>query len=176
MHIGSYDYANSWSGDDGRLLLVEFDPQDAVSVPTDCDFQKLRVCKYKVVADITDSRQELDKVVYEANKPIYGSDSDHKHDDSEIEGEWDSACCDDDDEYGDCGCEEDAVSRLAVRNYIENKMENGEEVTLKHIADLKVSREEGWRVRDIAILLGDMGFDIEEDEDKIMSNWRVLEL
>ena len=55
-------------------------------------------------------------------------------------------------------------------------MENGEEVTLKHIADLKVSREEGWRVRDIAILLGDMGFDIEEDVDKIMSSWRVVEL
>ena len=55
-------------------------------------------------------------------------------------------------------------------------MQNGEEATLKHIADLKVSREEGWRMRDIAILLGDMGFDIEEDEDKIMSNWRVLEL
>ena len=167
LHIGSYDYANNWAGSQGRLLLVEFDPQDAVSVPTDCEFQKLRVSKYKVVADITDSRQELDKVVYEANKPIYGSDSDYEHDDSEVEGEWDDEPFDD---------SEDAVSRLSVRNYIENKMENGEEVTLKHIADLKVSREEGWRVRDIAILLGDMGFDIEEDEDKIMSNWRVLEL
>jgi hypothetical protein len=176
LHIGSYDYANNWASSDGRLLLVEFDPQDAVSVPTDCSFQKLRVSKYKVVADISDSRKELDKVVYEANKPIYGSDSDYEHDDSEVEGDWDGACCDDNDEYGDCGCEEDSLSRLAVRNYIENKMENGEEVTLKHIADLKVSREEGWRVRDIAILLGDMGFDIEEDEDKIMSNWRVLEL
>ena len=183
LHIGSYDYANSWASSNGKLLLVEFDPQDAVSVPTDCDFQKLRVSKYKVVADITDSRQELDKVVYEANKPIYGSDSDsdgdHEHDDSEVEGDWDY----DVDEYGepkvtlpDDYDSEDAVSRLSVRNYIENKMENGELVTLKHIADLKVSREEGWRVRDIAILLGDMGFDIEEDEDKIMSNWRVLEL
>lgn len=179
LHIGSYDYANNWASSNGKLLLVEFDPQDAVSVPTDCEFQKLRVSKYKVVADISDSRQELDKVVYEANKPIYGSDSDYEHDDSEIEGDWDY----DVDEHGepkvtlpDNYDSEDAVSRLSVRNYIENKMENGEEVTLKHIADLKVSREEGWRVRDIAILLGDMGFDIEEDEDKIMSNWRVLEL
>ena len=73
LHIGSYDYANNWAGEDGRLLIVEFDPEDAVSVPTDCDFQKLRVSKYRVVADITDTRKELDKPVYEANKPIYGS-------------------------------------------------------------------------------------------------------
>jgi hypothetical protein len=70
LHIGSFDYADNWAGEDGRLLLVEFDPQDAVSVPTDCDFQKLRV------SDITDTRKELNRPVYEANKPIYGSDSD----------------------------------------------------------------------------------------------------
>ena len=85
LHVGSYDYANGWAGDGGRLLLVEFDPQDAVSVPTDCNFQKLRVCKYKVVADITDSRKELDKAVYEANKPIYGSNNDL----SELDEDWD---------------------------------------------------------------------------------------
>lgn len=76
LHVGSYDYANSWAGEDGRLLLVEFDPADAVSVPTDCGFQKLRVSKYRVVSDITDTRKELNRPVYEANKPIYGSDLD----------------------------------------------------------------------------------------------------
>jgi hypothetical protein len=76
LHVGSYDYANSWAGENGRLLLVEFDPADAVSVPTDCDFQKLRVSKYKVISDITDTRKELNRPVYEANKPIYGSDED----------------------------------------------------------------------------------------------------
>ena len=151
------------------MTLVEFDPQDAVSVPTDCSFQKLRVSKYKVVADISDSRQELDKVVYEANKPIYGSDNDsddYEHDDSEVEADWDA----NDEPFDDS---EDAVSRLSVRNYIENKLENGEEVTLKHIADLKVSREEGWRVRDLALLVEDMGFSVNDDPSVIMSNWRV---
>ena len=173
LHIGSYDYANGWSGSDGRLLLVEFDPQDAVSVPTDCDFQKLRVCKYKVVADITDSRKELDKVVYEPNKPIYGSDRDHyDHDDSEVEGDWD--CCEDDDyecEHDDF--DEGSTARLAVRNYIENKLDNGEEVTLKLISSLKTCREEGWRVRDVAVLVEELGFDLQEDDNEIMSNWRV---
>ena len=88
LHVGSYDYANGWAGQDGRLLVVEFDPEDAVSVPTDCDFQKLRVSKYRVVEDITDTRKELNKVVYEANKPIYDSDDDSDDwDDYEIEDE-----------------------------------------------------------------------------------------
>jgi hypothetical protein len=77
LHVGSFDYASNWSGEDGKLLLVEFDPADAVSVPTDCNFQKLRVSKYKVIADITDQKKELNRPVYEANQPIYnGSDDD----------------------------------------------------------------------------------------------------
>ena len=89
LHVGSHDYADGWAGSDGRLLLVEFDPCDAVSVPTDCNFQKLRVSKYKVVSDITDTRKELDKPVYEANKPIYGSDSDDYVDDEDYDEEDD---------------------------------------------------------------------------------------
>ena len=84
LHIGSYDYAEGWAGSDGKLLLVEFNAQDAVSVPTDCNYQKLRVSKYKVVADITDTRKELDKAVYNYNQPIYGSDDDESYDEEEI--------------------------------------------------------------------------------------------
>ena len=94
LHVGSYDYANSWAGEDGRLLVVEFDPEDAVSVPTDCDFQKLRVSKYKVVNDITDSRKEYNKPVYEANKPIYDEDEDDWSD----EGDWGDDYVDDSEE------------------------------------------------------------------------------
>jgi|TARA_R110000787_G_scaffold17748_2_gene55101 hypothetical protein len=48
LHVGSHSYANGF-GD--RMILVKVDPADAVSVPTDCSFQKLRVCAYTVVAD-----------------------------------------------------------------------------------------------------------------------------
>ena len=89
LHVGSYDYANDWAGENGRLLLVEFDPADAVSVPTDCDFQKLRVSKYKVISDISDTRKELNKPVYEANKPIYGSDEDEDFGDYDEEDDSD---------------------------------------------------------------------------------------
>ena len=59
LHVGSYDYAKGWGE---RLLLVEFDPADAVSVPKDHEFQKLRVCKYKVLADMT-GKDEISKPV-----------------------------------------------------------------------------------------------------------------
>lgn len=99
LHIGSYDYANNWAGEGGRLLVVEFDPQDAVSVPTDCDFQKLRVSKYKVVEDITDTRKEISRPVYEANKPIYGSDVDDYDSDGPFSSEVDDYFYDDDDSF-----------------------------------------------------------------------------
>lgn len=51
FHAGSLDYAKSFGGGDSRLLIVEIDPADVVSVPTDCQCQKLRTTKYKVVAE-----------------------------------------------------------------------------------------------------------------------------
>ena len=163
LHVGSYDYANSWAGNGGRLLLVEFDPQDAVSVPTDCNFQKLRVCKYKVVADITDSRKELDKAVYEANKPIYGSNDDL----SELDEDWE----DEDMDQTDSSWEDDSV-RLMVRNYIENKHEQGVYPTLKQIQ----SRLKGEAItcREIAELVEDLGYIVEDDDDVPFSQRQVV--
>ncbi len=160
LHVGSFDYADGWAGEDGRLLLVEFDPADAVSVPTDCDFQKLRVSKYKVISDITDTRKELNRPVYEANKPIYGSNDDD--------------CCDDNDCDYDCDLEEveqddnlnsDLVN-LAIRNYLENKLEAGQRPTLKNIADLRVCKDNGIRCADISDKVERMGFVVESNDEK----------
>jgi hypothetical protein len=49
FHAGSLDYARQY-GNGGHLMVVEIDPADVVSVPLDCDQQKLRTCKYKVVS------------------------------------------------------------------------------------------------------------------------------
>jgi len=158
LHIGSYDYADSWAGNDGKLLIVEFDPEDAVSVPTDCNFQKLRVCKYKVVADITDTRKEIDKPIYEANKPIYGSDSD--------EGDYDYNDSDDQD-WDD----EQNENILAIRNYVENKHEIGECPTLKQIQSrMKGSDLTCGQILDIVT---DLGYYVAEDYGSPRSMWRV---
>ena len=53
FHVGSHDYADSWAGEDGRLMTVEYSPTDIVSVPNESGFGKLRVTKYKVIAENT---------------------------------------------------------------------------------------------------------------------------
>ena len=50
LHAGSLEYAKGWGK---RVLLIEIDPADVVSVPEDCDCQKLRCCKYKVIGECT---------------------------------------------------------------------------------------------------------------------------
>lgn len=47
LHVGTYAYA---SGYGQRLLLVAVNPRDVVSVPRDCQYQKLRCCRYTVLA------------------------------------------------------------------------------------------------------------------------------
>ena len=50
LHAGSLSYAKGWGK---RVILVEIDPADVVSVPADCNCQKLRCCKYKVIGEYT---------------------------------------------------------------------------------------------------------------------------
>jgi hypothetical protein len=49
FHAGSYEYANGYTSGGGHLMAVQINPADVVSVPNDCDCQKLRTAKYKVV-------------------------------------------------------------------------------------------------------------------------------
>lgn len=47
LHAGTWGYASNFS--QGAVLLVEINPRDVVSVPTDCNDQKIRCCRYTVV-------------------------------------------------------------------------------------------------------------------------------
>lgn len=67
LHIGSLEYAKSWGQ---RVMVVEFDPADVVSVPDDCACQKLRACAYKVIGEYNGS------LVTELN-PIANKDEDY---------------------------------------------------------------------------------------------------
>lgn len=48
LHVGTYEYASSFGN--GVTLTVKVDPADVVSVPNDCAFQKVRTCRYEVLA------------------------------------------------------------------------------------------------------------------------------
>jgi hypothetical protein len=180
LHVGSYDYANEWAGESGRLLVVEFDPADAVSVPTDCDFQKLRVSKYKVISDITDTRKELNRPIYEANKPIYGSDDDVDADDYDEEEDYDYVDYDDvdlpdlsdDDDY-DMDQTDDSLD-TSIRNYVEDKISRGENPTLNQITALRVCKKNNLTCKDLLSILDRLGFAVEDNDDIPMYKLRVV--
>ena len=193
LHVGSFDYADGWAGENGRLLLVEFDPADAVSVPTDCDFQKLRVSKYKVISDITDTRKELNKPVYEANKPIYGSNDDmvdegvwdddddedfdyvdqedEDYDMDQTDKDWDNV---NEDELNEVNLEHDETLYLSVRNYVENKLAEGLAPNLNQITGLRICKSHNLTCQQAKGMLDRMGFVVEEKENIPVSKLRVI--
>lgn len=83
LHAGTWDYASSFA--QGAVLTVEINPRDVVSVPTDCQDQKMRVCRYTVTG-ITE--QELGSFVadeYDEDEEIEGYElpEDDQEDDEE---------------------------------------------------------------------------------------------
>ena len=61
LHVGTYEYACDWATSSGVVLLVKFNPKDIVSVPSDCNCQKMRVSEYEVIAI---AREQLEEAVY----------------------------------------------------------------------------------------------------------------
>jgi hypothetical protein len=47
LHAGTWEYASDFA--QGKVVTVKINPRDVVSVPTDCEAQKLRVCRYEVL-------------------------------------------------------------------------------------------------------------------------------
>jgi hypothetical protein len=92
LHVGTYEYASNWAGNDGKVVLVKFNPADIVSVPTDCQFQKMRVCKYEVISV---ARDILEQEVY-----VTPDDEDY---DEDYEEDYDDLYYDDDEDEDDFG-------------------------------------------------------------------------
>ena len=74
LHVGTYEYAENWAGTNGVVILVKFDPADIVSVPTDCQYSKMRVSKYTVVSV---AREQLEEEVYTEDEYAYSEDDDN---------------------------------------------------------------------------------------------------
>lgn len=79
LHAGTFEYASGFSR--GKVVLVKINPRDVVSVPTDCDAQKLRVCRYEVLEE---SQVKIDNVLWESDDFILDDDFDYGDDD-----DWD---------------------------------------------------------------------------------------
>lgn len=84
FHVGTIEYADKqFHSGSGRLVVVKVHPADAVSVPNDHSCQKIRVCKYEVVADYV---SDLEGAVYGAKADAYVPDNDFNDED------WDDDC------------------------------------------------------------------------------------
>jgi hypothetical protein len=98
FHAGTLRYASEFACGNDKLVLVEIDPADVVSIPTDCEFQKLRTCRYKVVAEY---ERPLDEHVYESRFSTENDD--------DVDDEWDDeSSCTECESYSidcdDCNC------------------------------------------------------------------------
>lgn len=106
LHVGALEYAGpgGWYNNSGdKVVIVKVNPADAVSVPSDHEFTKLRVCKYEVISEYT-QEEELDNDYYPA--PKVEDDCVEEEDICEDCGSQDGDCdCIDeeplDDEYDD---------------------------------------------------------------------------
>jgi hypothetical protein len=86
FHAGSLQYASSFGSGDSILLIVEIDPADVVSVPSDCNCQKLRTCKYKVVRKYEGSLPQH----YTKNaESAYDPESESSDSDESLDSGWD---------------------------------------------------------------------------------------
>jgi hypothetical protein len=91
LHAGSLKYATNF-GSHGKVVIVEINPAHVVSIPSDCECQKLRTCAYKVVGEFEVPLNDNYCNAYSS----YGDDSD---DDSDDDGCSDSDDCEAE-EYG----------------------------------------------------------------------------
>lgn len=55
LHVGTWEYASSFAR--GIIAKVKVNPRDVVSVPTDCDGQKMRVSRYKIVEYVNEAHE-----------------------------------------------------------------------------------------------------------------------
>ena len=49
LHVAAHEYAHSFAGSGGNVVVVKVHPADIVSIPYDYDNQKMRTCGYTVV-------------------------------------------------------------------------------------------------------------------------------
>jgi len=97
LHAGALSYVASYgsvaAGD--NIVIVKINPADVVSVPTDCNCQKLRTCRYEVVGLY---EGELQRPLYQTTEDSYNEYDDYDYD-YETEEDYDDEY--DDEDYDD---------------------------------------------------------------------------
>ena len=101
LHAGALNYvANYGSVDAGdNIVIVKINPEDVVSVPSDCNCEKLRTCKYEVVGLYQgELPKPLYKAEFEADSYVDEDEYSTVYDEYD-EDYWDQFDADDEDDY-----------------------------------------------------------------------------
>lgn len=94
-HAGTLEYVNGFGGGDDKYLIVKINPTNVVSVPSDCNCQKLRTCEYLVLSEYTG----------ELKNHLYSDDGgEYEQDECPDCGEPEDYCTCEDDYCENCGC------------------------------------------------------------------------
>lgn len=106
LHAGSLEYARDFA--QGKMVIVEINPADVVSIPSDCEGQKLRTCKYAVVEEYV---APLNSTYTEASSDFNGNTIGkvYTEDDIESDGTQDNGEC-----GGGCYCRQDENGNTKV--------------------------------------------------------------
>lgn len=106
LHVGAISYVHGY-GSGGHIVICKVNPADVVSVPDDCNFTKLRTCRYEVMYEYTG---DLTEALYSAKggpaaRNLDNDDDSYEdgqvHSYSSCGGDEDDDCDDDDDYYDD---------------------------------------------------------------------------
>jgi len=105
LHCGAMDYVCWYGSSDDRVVIVKVNPRDAVSVPRDHRFMKLRTCRYVVVKEYEGN---LQGALYDNNAIRIGEDEEDFEDEEWIdrvfggsEDEYDGADDEAEEDYDD---------------------------------------------------------------------------
>ena len=82
LHVGAIDYVKSYGGPGDKVVVCKVNPADVVSVPLDSEHQKVRCCRYEVVAEYNGNL--LPAVVDEYDEEL------DDYDDDEMTQQWQS--------------------------------------------------------------------------------------
>jgi hypothetical protein len=84
LHAGALNYVAGYGSlDNGdRIVIVKINPKDVVSVPSDCNCEKLRTCRYEVVGEY---EGELLKPLYSST---FSQDDYDDEEDDEDDYDW----------------------------------------------------------------------------------------
>lgn len=73
LHVGAFEYAKGFGGSNSKHIAVKVHPKDVVAVPRDYNNQKMRVCRFEVVAE---SGTEMTDPIYNPSGATHSYDGD----------------------------------------------------------------------------------------------------